>query len=91
MPTESSDDTGKDKGKGFPNPSDVMSLMVAMQRFNSQVMWQMSEAMADMMSKPFGRGREDESKSDAFNRCVNDVKDAIESATETLQQGGKSR
>jgi hypothetical protein len=46
-----------------------------------------------MMSMPLGRDREEGSagKRGPLNRCVSDLKDAIDGATEILQQGGKPR
>jgi len=98
MPTEPStnDEPGKEKNfadKNIPNPSDVLGLMVSVQRFHTQLIWQMGEVMADMMAMPLGRGREEGSspKGGPLNRCVTDLKDAIDGATEILQQGGKPR
>ena len=54
-------------------------------------MWQMGEAMADMMSMPLNRERSESKKPGPFNRCVTDLKDAVDSATEVLQQGGRPR
>ena len=75
----------------FPNPSDVLGLMVSVQRFHTQLLWQMGEVMADMMAMPLGRDRSDSKTTGPLNRCVTDLKDAVDSATETLQQGGKPR
>ncbi len=75
----------------FPNPSDVLGLMVSVQRFHTQLLWQMGEVMADMMAMPLGRDRTDSKKAAPLNQCVTDLKDAVDSATETLQQGGKPR
>jgi hypothetical protein len=74
----------------LPNPSDVLGLMVSVQRLHAQLMWQMGEVMADMMAMPLGRER-NEKKANPINRAVSDLTDAVESATETLQQGGKPR
>jgi len=65
--------------------------MVSVQRFHTQLLWQMGEVMADMMAMPLGRDRTESQKPAPLNRCVTDLKDAIDSATETLQQGGKPR
>lgn len=75
----------------FPNPSDMLSLMVSFQRLQQQMMWQMSEVMADMMSMPLGRDRTDSNKPGPFNRAVSELKDAVDGATEILQQGGRPR
>lgn len=75
----------------IPNPSDVLGLMVSVQRLNAQLLWQMGEVMADMMAMPLGRDRNERHKPNPINRAVNDLTDAVESATETLQQGGKPR
>lgn len=95
MATESStnDDTGEKTyaEKTFPNPTDVLELMVSMQRLNQQLMWQMGEAMADMIAMPLRRDRTERNKPGPFNRAVTDLRDAVDSATETLQQGGKPR
>jgi|SRR6185503_14490872 len=98
MPTEPStnEDSGKEKNfadKNIPNPSDVLGLMVSVQRFHTQLFWQMGEVMADMMAMPLGRGKEEgaSSKRGPLNRAVNDLKDAVDGATEILQQGGKPR
>lgn len=97
MPTEPStnDETGKEKtfaDKNIPNPSDVLGLMVSVQRFHTQLFWQMGEVMADMMAMPLGRDKEgSSSKRGPLNRAVNDLKDAVDGATEILQQGGKPR
>jgi hypothetical protein len=90
----STTDDASDKSyaeKTFPNPSDVLELMVSVQRLNQQLMWQMGEAMADMISMPLRRDRTDRNKPGPFNRAVTDLRDAVDSATETLQQGGKPR
>ncbi|HZY55892.1 MAG TPA: hypothetical protein VFE73_21730 [Reyranella sp.] len=94
--TSPNDEPGKDKNfadRNIPNPSDVLGLMVSVQRFHTQLIWQMGEVMADMMSMPLGRDREEGSagKRGPLNRCVSDLKDAIDGATEILQQGGKPR
>jgi hypothetical protein len=75
----------------FPNPSDVLGLMVSVQRFNQQLLWQMGEVMADMISMPLGRDRTDRKKDGPLNRAVSDLKDAVDGATEILQQGGRPR
>jgi hypothetical protein len=63
------------------------------QRFHTQLFWQMGEVMADMMAMPLGRDKEEgsSSKRGPLNRAVNDLKDAVDGATEILQQGGKPR
>jgi hypothetical protein len=90
----SSDDAGKEKNfadRNLPNPSDVLGLMVSVQRFHTQLIWQMGEVMADMMAMPLGRNKDETAKAGPLNRCVTDLKDAIDGATEILQQGGKPR
>ena len=96
--TSTNDEPGKDKNfadKNIPNPSDVLGLMVSVQRFHTQLFWQMGEVMADMMAMPLGRDKDKDEGSSGkrgpLNRCVSDLKDAIEGATEILQQGGKPR
>jgi len=51
----------------------------------------MGQAMGDMMAMPLKRDKSDERKSDPINRTMSDVKDAIDGATEILQQGGRPR
>ena len=75
----------------FPNPSDVLGLMVAVQRLHTQLLWKMGEVMADMMAMPLGRERGEANKPGPLNRCVTDLKDAVDGATEILQQGGRPR
>jgi hypothetical protein len=96
MTDESSanNESGNDKSyaeRTFPNPSDMLGLMVSIQRLNAQLLWKMGEAMADMMAMPLGRERSDANKSAPINRCVSDLKDAVDGATEILQQGGRPR
>jgi hypothetical protein len=47
--------------------------------------------MADMISMPLGRDRTDRKKDGPLNRAVSDLKDAVDGATEILQQGGRPR
>ena len=75
----------------FPNPNDMLGLMVSVQRLHTQLMWQMGEVMADMMAMPLGRDRRESTKAGPLNRCVSELKDAIDGATEILQQGGRPR
>ncbi|HEX3860315.1 MAG TPA: hypothetical protein VHY35_01320 [Stellaceae bacterium] len=75
----------------FPNPSDMLGLMVSIQRLHQQLLWQMGEVMADMMAMPMGRDRSDVRKPDPIKRAVTNLADAVDSATESLQQGGKPR
>ena len=77
--------------KTFPKVSDVLGLMVSVQRLNAQLMWQMGEAMADMMAMPLGRETPGASREGPISKCVSNLKDAVEGATEVLQQGGKPR
>ena len=77
--------------KTFPNPNDVLGLMVSVQRFHQQLLWQMGEVMADMMAMPLGRERNNDKKEGPISRAVSDLKDAVDGATEILQQGGKPR
>jgi len=95
MSTTSSDEPEKEKTfaeKNFPNPSDMLELMVSMQRLGSQMMWTMSDAMADMMARPLRRDSDkDKDKEAPINRCVTELRDAVDSATEVLQQGGRPR
>jgi hypothetical protein len=95
MPIESSmsDDTTEKSyaERTFPNPSDMLGLMVSIQRLHQQLLWQMGEVMADMMAMPLGRERTDARKPGPLNRVVTGLADAVDSATESLQQGGKPR
>jgi len=97
MATESSEngETNGEKSyaeRTFPNPSDVLGLMVAVQRLHTQILWKMGEVMGDMMAMPLARDRtETTNKSAPLSRCVSDLKDAIDGATEILQQGGRPR
>ena len=75
----------------FPNPGDVLGLMVSMQRFHTQLLWQMGEVMADIMAMPLGRDRADRKKEGPISKAVSELKDAVDGATEILQQGGKPR
>jgi hypothetical protein len=75
----------------FPKVGDVLGLMVSVQRLNAQLMWQMGEAMADMMAMPLGRESAAANKDGPLSRCVSNLKDAVDGATEVLQQGGKPR
>jgi hypothetical protein len=92
-PSANNEDNGEKSyaERTFPNPSDLLGLMVSVQRLHTQLLWQMGEVMADMMAMPLGRDRTDSKTTGPLNRCVTDLKDALDSATETLQQGGKSR
>jgi hypothetical protein len=40
---------------------------------------------------PLGRDRTESKTAGPLNRCVSDLKDAVDGATEILQQGGKPR
>jgi hypothetical protein len=94
MATNTKDDEDDDKGsttKELPNPRDVLALMVSMQRLCQQVVWQMGEVMGDVMEMPLKRDRGKDKKSDPFNRAVSDLKDAVDGATEILQQRGRPR
>jgi hypothetical protein len=93
MATERKDEATEKSSaeKMFPNPRDVLGLMVSLQRFNQQVMWQIGEVMGDMMAMPLGRDRTDGKKPDPLSRAVSDIKDAVDGATEILQQGGRPR
>ena len=96
MAAESSSDNESTNEKSyaertFPKFSNVLELMVSVQRLNAQLMWQMGEAMADVMAMPLGRERADGGKNGPLNKCVTNLKDAIDGATEVLQQGGKPR
>jgi hypothetical protein len=84
------DSAGEDKTyaeKAFPNPRDVLDLMVSFQRLGQQMIWQMGEVMSDVMSMPLKRDGSDETKSNPMNKAINDMKAAVDSATETLQTG----
>lgn len=87
---ESTDDRSYAE-RTFPKLSNMLELMVSVQRLNAQLMWQMSEAMTDMMAIPLGRERAGADKNGPINRCVTNLKDAIDGATEVLQQGGRPR
>jgi hypothetical protein len=77
--------------RAFPDPRDVLGLMVSFQRLSQQLVWQMGEAMTDMMEIPMGRDRNESKKPNPVARAVADLTDAVDSATQTLQQGGKPR
>ena len=92
MAKSSTNDDASENGsdeKTFPNPNDMLRLMVSVQRFHQQLFWQMGEVMADMMAMPLGRNRSDRNKPGPLNQAVSDLKDAVDSATDTLQRGGK--
>jgi hypothetical protein len=92
--SSSGNETPDDKSyaeRTFPKLSNVLELMVSVQRLNAQLMWHMGEAMADMMAMPLGRERADGDKNGPINRCMTNLKDAVDGATEVLQQGGKPR
>ena len=95
MATENSTNNGTDDKssaeKTFPNPNDVLGLMVSVQRFHQQLLWQMGEVMADMMAMPLGRERNEGKKEGPISRAVSDLKEAVDGATEILQQGGRPR
>jgi hypothetical protein len=91
---DTADKNAKEKSdaeKAFPNPREMLGLMVSCQRLGQQVLWQMCEAMGDMMEMPLKRDQSGDKKSDPINRTMSDVKDAIDSATQKLQQGGRPR
>jgi hypothetical protein len=78
--------------KAFPDPREMLGLMVSVQRLGQQFVWQMGEVMTDVMSMPLKRDRSDSTKkSNPMARAVSDMKDAVDGATEILQQGGKPR
>lgn len=93
MATErSNDDDGNEKSyveRAFPDPRDMLQLMVSVQRLHQQLMWQMGEVMSDMMSMPLKRDKGDDKKTSPLTKAVSDLADAVDSATETLQRGGK--
>ena len=94
MANERSKDDEDDKSateRELPNPREVLGLMVSVQRLCTQVMWQMGEAMGDVMAMPLERNKSKEKRPDPLNRTMSDLKDAVDSATEILQQRGKTR